>query len=340
MRFIERIGEIPVGVKGCLAALGNFDGFHRGHQVIIGEAGRLAREMGVPCVVITTEPHPRSFFKPGQPAFRLTPAAERERLLDNFAVDALISLPFDQALANLAAQDFVVSVLKGALDVMSVIVGYDYRFGKDRGGGVNMLRWMGVEENFGVAVINPVSSDGGKEVYSSTTIRELLRAGNIREATQQLGHWWRIGGMVQAGDRRGRTIGFPTANIPLGEHLIPAHGVYAVRAFIDGAGDRAFGGVANVGRRPTFAKDDILLEAHLFDFSEDIYDKFVGIELVSFIRPEQKFTGITALKDQIARDSDTARSLLKDPEYDRGLFPDPTLEDYLDAHPAPPPMRW
>lgn len=337
MRLLRHINEVTNSFRGNVVALGNFDGFHRGHQVVIGEAGRLAREMGLGLTVVVTEPHPVSFFAPKAPPFRLTPFRERAQLLEQFGVDQLLVLPFDKELASMPAQEFVTEILLKGLDTKHVFVGYDYRFGKGRGGGTDVLAWMGEMEGFGLSVIKPVTvglEGYAGEVYSSTLVRQALQAGEARKAAALLGHWWSINGRVTKGDQRGRTIGFPTANVELGESLQPKLGVYAVRVHIDG-GEALVNGVANVGRRPTFDKRDILLEAHLFDFEGDLYDKHLRVELVAFLRPEQKFDGFEALKAQIEQDCKVARIVLAEPENSRDRLEAPTLDRYLSLFPEP-----
>lgn len=335
MRLLRHIEEIQVEHRGNVVALGNFDGFHRGHQVVIGEAGRTAREMGLGLTVVVTEPHPVSFFAPKAPPFRLTPFRERAQLLEQFGVDQLLVLPFDKSLAGMLAQDFVMDILVDGLDTKHVFVGYDYRFGKQRGGGTDVLGYMGEMEGFGLTVIKPVTvglEGYAGEVYSSTLVRQALQAGQARKAAALLGHWWSINGRVTSGDQRGRTIGFPTANVELGESLQPKLGVYAVRVHIEGD-EAVYGGVANIGNRPTFDKRDVLLEVHLFDFNADLYEKHVRVELVAFLRPEQKFDGIDALKDQIYKDGRVARIVLAEPENDRDRLEPPTLDRYLSLFP-------
>ncbi|MCJ9428462.1 bifunctional riboflavin kinase/FAD synthetase [Kordiimonas marina] len=337
MRLFRHINEVTSSDRGSVVALGNFDGFHRGHQVVIGEAGRLAREMGVNLTVVVTEPHPISFFAPNKPPFRLTPFRERSQLLEQFGVDQLLVLPFDQDLAAMSAQDFVTDILLDGLGAYHVCVGYDYRFGKGRGGGTDVLAWMGEMEGFGLSVIRAVTvglEGYAGEVYSSTLVRQALQAGEARKAAALLGHWWSINGRVTSGDKRGRTIGFNTANVELGESLEPKLGVYAVRVHIEGD-DRILTGVANIGRRPTFDKRDVLLEVHLFDFDEDLYERHLRVELVAFLRPEQKFDGLDALKAQIARDCKVAKVVLAEPENARDRLEPPTLDRYLDLFPEP-----
>ncbi|WND02863.1 bifunctional riboflavin kinase/FAD synthetase [Temperatibacter marinus] len=331
MKLYRHINEVEKSMKGCVVALGNFDGFHRGHRVVIGEAGRLAKQMNVPLALVVTEPHPVSFFAPDRPPFRLTPFRERIQLLEHFGVDFLVILPFDKELASMTAQDFVTDILIQGLDAKHIFVGYDYRFGKMRGGGNNVLSYMGEMEGFGHTVIKPVVAgiEGyAGEICSSTLVRKALLAGEARKAAALLGHWWSINGKIIKGDQRGRTIGFPTANIELGESQQPLMGVYAVRVLLEND-SQVYEGVANIGQRPTFDKRDVLLEVHLFDFDGDIYNKHARVELVSFIREEKKFNGLEELKDQIERDCRVARVVLATTENDRDHLHLPTLEEYL-----------
>ncbi|MFC3052443.1 bifunctional riboflavin kinase/FAD synthetase [Kordiimonas pumila] len=337
MQLLRHITEVPDNKRGSVVALGNFDGFHRGHQVVIGEAGRIARLLDVPLVVVVTEPHPVSFFRPDVPSFRLTPFRERVQLLEHFGVDQLLVLPFDKELAGMSAQAFVTDILREGLNANHVFVGYDYRFGKGRGGGIDVLAWMGEMEGFGLSVIRAVSvglEGYAGEAYSSTVVRRALQNGEARKAAGLLGHWWTINGRVTHGDQRGRTIGFPTANVELGESLEPKRGVYAVRVCIEGSTD-VFCGVANIGNRPTFDKRDVMLEVHLFDFKGDLYERHLRVELVAFLRPEKKFDGLEALKSQIQLDSKIARVVLAESENDRARLMLPTLDKYLEAFPEP-----
>lgn len=338
MEIVRHPQDLPPRARGCVLALGNFDGFHRGHQVVVGEAGRLARAMGVNLAVVTTEPHPRSFFRPGAPPFRLTPFRERVFLLDHFGVDVLGSLPFDADLAATPPQDFVRDILVDGFGAMHVVVGYDYRFGAKRAGGTHLLGYMGDMEGFGLTALAPVTfgiEGAAGEVYSSSLVRETLRQGRARRAASLLGHWWAVSGRILRGDARGRAIGFPTANIELGDALQPRLGVYAVRMILEGE-DRVLEGVANLGRRPTFDKQDVLLEVHIFDFDEDLYGRHARVEFVGFVREERKFSGIDELKAQIDRDARTARTMLADPENARPRLLPPRLQDYLESFPEPP----
>jgi riboflavin kinase/FMN adenylyltransferase len=296
---------MPPQWKDAAVALGNFDGVHRGHQMLIQRTAEQARAGKAPVVALTFEPHPRRFFVPDTAPFRLTLPPAKLRLLEQHGVQAVLAQRFDQAFADLSPDAFVEDVLLKGLAARHVVCGYDFTFGARRGGNVEMLREKGRDRGFGVTVLDPVMREG--EIYSSTRIREALRAGWVSEAAGLLGHAWEIEGTVELGDQRGRTIGFPTANVALGEHLRPRFGVYAVRALVDGEWRNA---VANLGRRPTFGKLQENFEVHVFDFSADLYGKVLRVALVEFIRPEMKFAGLDQLKAQIAADGEAARRLL------------------------------
>jgi riboflavin kinase / FMN adenylyltransferase len=336
LEIFRHIEELSGQFDNCVVALGNFDGFHRGHQAVIGEAGRFAREKSVPLAIFTTEPHPRSFFAPGADNFRLTPFRARARLLEAFGVDVLFVPQFDAELAATSAEDFVGRILVGALGAGRVVVGYDYRFGKGRRGDVGLLKDLRAKHDYELTIIDPVAfgiEGVAGEVYSSSLVREALLRGEARRAAALLGHWWSIDGRIVRGDERGRTIGFATANIELHETIIPRHGVYAVRLSLEGFEDTILDGVANIGKRPTFDKQDELLEVHLFDFDRDIYDVHASVELVGFIRGEEKFDGIEALKAQIKADCTTARQILDDPDNERAHLSLPDLDSYLKRYP-------
>jgi riboflavin kinase/FMN adenylyltransferase len=297
--------QTPAAWKGGVVALGNFDGVHRGHQALIADAARTAKTLGAPVVALTFEPHPRGFFVPDTGPFRLTLPPAKLRLLAHYGVQAVLAQRFDAPFAALSADAFIDDVLLKGLGAHHVVCGYDFTFGARRGGNVEFLRQAGALRGIGVTVLEPVMREG--EIYSSTRIREALRAGWITEAAELLGHAWEIEGTVELGDQRGRTIGFPTANVALGEHIRPRFGVYAVRALVDGTWRDA---VANLGRRPTFGKLQENFEVHLFDFAGDLYGQTLRVALVDFIRPEMKFAGLDALKAQIAADGQAARAIL------------------------------
>jgi len=295
----------PPEWAGGVIALGNFDGVHRGHQALVASAQQEARTLDAPLVALTFEPHPRRYFVPDTGPFRLTLLPAKVRLLEACGVQAVLAQRFDPAFAAITAQAFIDNVLLQGLGARHVVCGYDFTFGARRSGNVERLREMAAERALGVTVLDPVMHEG--EIYSSTRIREALRAGWASEASELLGHHWEIEGEVEKGDQRGRTIGFPTANVALGEHLRPRFGVYAVRALVNGEWRN---GVANLGRRPTVGKLQENFEVHLFDFAGDLYGQVLRVQLVDFIRPEMKFSGLDALKAQIAADCDAARRLL------------------------------
>lgn len=329
MKIFRHYEQLPDAVKGSVVVLGNFDGFHKGHQTVIGQAGRLAREMKTTLSVLVVEPHPRHFFNPGQEEFRLTSFRTKAHLLEQFGVDTLIVLPFDYKLSHMLAQDFVLDVLVAGLEACHVFVGYDYRFGAGRGGSAAVLQQMGHEEQIGVSVVEKIME--GDHIYSSTNIRQALRAGDVRGSARRLGHWWHVEGHVQKGDQRGRTINFPTANLSMDGYIKPRLGVYAVRVVVpSGPAKGIWDGVANVGKRPTFEKTDITLEAHIFNFDYDIYELPVQVEFVDFIRPELKFDGLEALKNQIMQDCEVAAKILRLPENQAAYIPAPHLRDHLE----------
>ncbi len=297
--------SVPQAWQGGAVALGNFDGVHRGHQALLQRTVEQAAALVAPVIALTFEPHPRRFFVSDTGPFRLTLPPAKVRLLEQYGVQAVLAQRFDQAFAAVPPDAFVDEVLLSGLGARHVVCGYDFTFGARRGGNVEKLRKRGKDKGFGVTVLDPVMREG--EIYSSTRIREALRAGWASEAAELLGHAWEIEGVVEQGDRRGRTIGFPTANVALGEHLRPRFGVYAVRALVDGTWRN---GVANLGKRPTVGKLQENFEVHLFDFASDLYGQTLRVELVDFIRPEMKFAGLDQLKAQIAADGEAAQRIL------------------------------
>ena len=316
MQIFEDYRDIPAAFRGSAIAIGNFDGVHLGHQAVIGEAGRIARAQGDPWAVMSFEPHPRLFFKPDQPPFRITPKRAKSQAVANLGCDMMIVLPFDRALATMEAEAFVSDVLVGALQVKHVVCGYDFHFGKGRAGNPAMLLDAGQRLGFDFNVVNAVD-DGDGHVYSSTLIREHLKSGDPRQVAELLGRPFEIAGTVVDGDKRGRTIGFPTANIAIDGYIEPRFGIYAVRLALDDAVTpdsvrpaEWINGVANLGIRPMFETEKPWLEVHLFDYSGDLYNRNVRVQLIDFLRPEMKFDGIEALKDQIAQDCQAARRLL------------------------------
>lgn len=321
MRLFRHHQNLPAAVQGAVVAIGNFDGVHRGHQAVIGKACRLAEEFGAPTGVLTFEPHPRQFFQPDQPAFRLTPFRVKTRLIGTLGVDALFALPFNQALASLGAEEFARDVLgPEGLAARHLVVGENFHFGRKRQGDAAMLTQLGRRYGFGVTCVQRLLA-GGSEPYSSTHVREQLQAGNPTRAALLLGRYWEIEGRVLHGAKRGRDLGYPTANIDLEEILQPLFGVYAVRARLDREEDdpasgQWLAGVANIGISPMFATDRPLLEVHLFDYDGNLYGKHLRVALVDYLRPEMTFPSIAALKEQMAEDSRRARVTLAWEEWD------------------------
>lgn len=306
MIVVRHFEHVPAAAKGAVVAIGNFDGVHLGHQALIAAGKRQAAEMGAPFGILAFEPHPQEFFRKGGEKFRLTPFRPKAEMLCRLGVDVLFAVPFNAKLAAMPAAQFVSDVLVKGLGVSHVITGEDFQFGKGRGGDAALLQAEGARAGFGASVFDVVMAEGDRKV-SSTDIRAALKRGDPREAARLLGHEWTVEGHVRGGDKRGRTIGFPTANVSLKGYLEPALGVYAVRASVGGV---TYGAVANFGRRPTFDKQDTLLEVHLFDFDGDLYGRQLETAFVDFIRPERKMSGLDELKAQIAADSEIARAML------------------------------
>jgi riboflavin kinase/FMN adenylyltransferase len=310
MRIFRHYRDVPAAFRGAVLAVGNFDGVHRGHQALIGEAGRLARERGGLLGVLAFEPHPQEFFRPSPECFRLTPFRTKARLLAELGTDVMFALTFDAEMAAKNAHEFVLDVLIDALGVGHVVVGADFQFGKGRSGNTATLSYMGEMEGLGVTIFEPVARTGQK--ISSTQIRDALKAGRPEEAASLLGHWWTVEARVEHGDKRGRLIGVPTANMRLDDYLKPAFGIYAVKATIidEDKPVSRHDGVANFGIRPMFESPVPLLETFLFDYSGDLYGKHLAVELVSYLRPEAKLDSLDALKSQIATDEAAARQVL------------------------------
>lgn len=311
MRIFRHYNDVPDECKGGVVAIGNFDGVHRGHQALLAEARRCARERNAIFGVLAFEPHPREYFRPSAECFRLTPFRTKARLLAQQGSEAMFALPFDRAMAETSAQDFILEVLINGLGAGAVVVGSDFQFGKGRAGNTAVLSYMGEMEGLGVIVF-PAVEDERHGKISSSRIRRALKEGRPREAADLLGHCWTIESRVEHGDGRGRTIGVPTANMRIDGYLAPAFGVYAVRATImdDDRPAGHFDGVANVGIRPMFESPVPLLETWLFEFSGELYGRHLAVELVEYLRPEARFDSLDALKRQIDADANVARAVL------------------------------
>jgi riboflavin kinase/FMN adenylyltransferase len=296
-------------LEHCVVAIGNFDGVHRGHAVVIEHATRLARQLARPSAVLTFEPHPADFFAASTRLFRLTPEIVKGRALAGLGLAGMIVLQFDAQLAGLSAEAFVSDVLVRRLGIAAAVVGYDFHFGKARQGSPAFLLDAGRRHGFAVEVVEKVTADasGSLVAVSSTAIREALESGAVATAAGFLGRPWSVIGTVIAGEKLGRTLGFPTANLRLDPACRLAHGIYAVRVIVDGA---VFDGVASFGRRPTFDNGPPLLEVFLFDFKGDLYGKTITVSFIDWIRGEEKFGHPDDLVAQMHRDAAMAQRIL------------------------------
>lgn len=309
MRRHQNFATIPTADKGSVVAIGNFDGVHLGHQSVIALARAVAVERQAPLGIVTFEPHPRSFFAPDAPAFRLMNANAKATRLEKLGIAQLYEIPFNAELAGLSADAFVEQVLVWGLGVAHIVVGADFRFGKGRTGSVETLIEAGRVAGFGVTVA-PLVSDA-KGDYSSTATREALTAGRPDEAARILGHWHRIEGQVEKGDQRGRELGYPTANLTIDGLHQPKYGIYAVIVDVQsGPFAGRYHAAASMGVRPTFGINHPNLESYLFDFEGDIYGQDISVALVEYIRPEEKFDDLDALIGQMDADCAKARKIL------------------------------
>jgi riboflavin kinase/FMN adenylyltransferase len=311
LRILRHFEDVPDDLRGAVVAIGNFDGVHRGHRALIAEAKRQAEAKGAALAVLSFEPHPQEYFRPSPDCFRLTPLRTKSRLLADLGVDVLFALPFDGDMARRSPEDFALNILVKGLGISGVVVGHDFEFGQKRAGNLNTLRMLGGKYDFSVTAFDTVTASGDDKI-SSTLIRQLLKQAKPEEAARLLGYAWTIEARVEHGDARGRTMGFPTANMHLHHCLAPAYGVYAVRVTIL-EGDHAVArhdGVANFGIRPMYQVNVPLLETHLFDFDGDLYGKYLSVEMIQYIRPEAKFPSLADLIAQIGADAARARAIL------------------------------
>ena len=306
MELFENPEALPPPYRGGAVAIGNFDGLHPGHAQLIGQARDRALGASCPAGVLTFEPHPKAVFRPDAPPFRLTPWPVKQRLLASLGLDFVVVLTFDRDFASRSAEAFIDLTLVAGLGVSHVVVGYDFCFGRGRTGTGETLIAAGRSKGFGVTRMTAVKGPDG-EVYSASRIRHFIAEGDVRTASRLLGRPWEIEGAVEAGDRVGRQLGFPTANLRLGETLHPAFGIYAAQVLIDGSWRDA---AVSIGTRPTVADRGVLLEAHVFDFSGDLYGRIVRVRLIDYLRAEAKFPDLGALKRQIAEDCRVARARL------------------------------
>jgi riboflavin kinase/FMN adenylyltransferase len=298
--------RMPDAMRGGVVALGNFDGFHLGHQAVAGEAIRQAKAEGRPAIIATFDPHPVRFFAPQSPWFRLTTLDQRQRHFEAAGADAMLVFDFDAELAATSAEDFIAKLLVDRLGIGAVVTGEDFTFGKGRGGNIDVLRDFGSAHGLSSTAMGPVVDNFG--VISSSRIRDALKEGDCETAMTLLTRPFAVEGIVQHGDKNGRLLGYPTANIDMGHYLRPRYGIYAVKGRLpDG---RVLDGAANLGIRPTFDPPKELLEPHFFDFSEDIYGQTIEVEFHAFIRGEAKFDSMDALMAQMAQDCNEAREIL------------------------------
>jgi riboflavin kinase / FMN adenylyltransferase len=299
---------VPAHLRGAVLVLGNFDGVHLGHRHVIGQGLDLAQQLGRPAVALTFEPHPRSFFRPSEPVFRLTPRQQKQALLLSAGLAGVITMPFDAELAALSAEAFMRARLIGQMQAAGLVCGHDFHFGKGRAGSPETLVAYGAEHGLPVRIVTPFQS--GTALVSSSAIRAALREGDVAGAARLLGRDWSVTGEVRHGDKRGRLLGYPTANMVLAPECTLKHGIYAVRMIVDGISRP---GVASFGRRPTFDDGAPRLETFLFDFSGDLYGKMVEVSFVGWLRGEAKFDSVEALIVQMQQDEAQARLILADP---------------------------
>ncbi|HEX9881826.1 MAG TPA: bifunctional riboflavin kinase/FAD synthetase [Hyphomicrobium sp.] len=314
MQVVHGYRDVPPSARGAVLAIGNFDGVHRGHQALIKAAVEEARAIGAPAGVLVFEPHPREFFHPEEPHFRLTPLKEKLQIFEALGLDLAIVVTFDAALAALSAEDFIGRVLVEGLAARHVVIGYDFFFGRSRGGTPETMRTGARELGFGLTVVSPVAEDG--EVFSSSAIRVHLAQGDAKGAARMLGRWWRASGAVVGGAKRGTGLGFPTANVPLPRGTGLGHGIYAVRVYL---GDERYDGAAYLGTRPTYDDGMPVLEVFLFDFDDDLYGRRIEVEFIDFIRADRKFDSSEALITQMQADCVRAKETL-------ALAPDAPLD--------------
>jgi riboflavin kinase/FMN adenylyltransferase len=307
MRWLDHRDPVPGPLRGAVIALGNFDGFHRGHQAVAGKAIRWAQAEGRPSIIATFDPHPVRFFRPDVPPFRLTTLEQRQELYLAAGATAMLVFHFDAELAGTSAEDFIRTILIERFGAHGVVTGGDFTFGKGAKGNVDLLRDLGGELGLQSRVVAAVSE--GEEVVSSSRIRQALRDGDPQLAAQLLTRPFAIRGIVEHGDKRGRTIGYPTANLAIDHYLRPKYGIYAVTGRILATG-QMLKGAANIGIRPQFEPPKELLEPYFFDFSGDLYGQEIEVAFHHFLRGEAKFDSLEGLIEQMDRDCAEARRLL------------------------------
>lgn len=309
MKIFRDLSEVPAGYKNAVITLGNFDGLHLGHRAIIDKAGNIAKANNYPLALMTFEPHPREFFaREGAAGIRIYNLRSKLAIIKSLGVECVFLMRFNNSLTGLSAHDFVRNILVDGLSARHVITGENFYFGKNRGGDKELMAQEAKRLGFDYTACQQVTAANGESI-SSSAIRELLGQGNMKKTAALLNRPYHINGRVERGESRGRTIGFPTANIALDKLFLPRYGVYAVQVRIDGQ-EKTYNGVANLGIKPTFGVHAPLLELHLFDTSQDLYGKRMCVEFIDFIRGEQKFASLADLKSQIANDAEKAKEIL------------------------------
>ncbi|TDQ63991.1 riboflavin kinase/FMN adenylyltransferase [Maritalea mobilis] len=305
--IVENLGQLPQHLRGGVVAIGNFDGCHRGHQSIFERAKQMAAANNVPALVLTFEPHPRDVFAPEPFMFRLTERNQKARLVEAMGFDGIVIMPFTKDFSQKSAPEFIENYIVDQLGASIVTVGADFHFGKNRAGTPQYLVEAGPKYGFDV-VINHMLDEGDAPV-SSTRVREALREGEVRFANQLLGYHAFIAGEVSHGDKRGRELGYPTANLHLSPHEGLKHGVYVVRARVKG---KTYHGVANFGRRPMFDNGMTLFETHIFDFAQEVYGEYMEVALCEYLRGEENFNSLDELIAAMDKDSEKAKAILAD----------------------------
>ena len=307
MQLIRGLHNLRPEHRGCVATIGNFDGVHLGHQAVIGQLAEKADELCLPTVVITFEPQPMEYFRPGQTPARLTRLREKVQALRRFRVNRILCMPFNQKLASMPAEEYIRRVLVEGLDVKYLVVGDDFRFGKDRAGNFEMLQQAG--QQFGFQVVNMHTFMIDNRRVSSTRVREALNQGDLAEAERLLGRSYRMSGRVAHGEKLGRQLGYPTANIHVHRKATPLQGIFVVEVF--GIEGEPLPGVASLGTRPTVDGKKTILEVYLFDFDRDIYGAYLQVSFLNKLRDEERFSTLDALKVQIGKDVEDTRQYFK-----------------------------
>ena len=301
--------ESQINEKLFHLAIGNFDGIHLGHKAIISKLVKDAKENKKPSAILSFNPHPRQFFDREFDKYQIISENNKIKILEDLGIDNFISLTFDKTIANLTPKEFIEKIIIKKMKVHKLMIGYDFRFGKDRKGDTLLLQDYSAIHGFSLEIINPIKTKDTKEVFSSTSIRKAINSGDFKKANYLLGYNWSMEGIVIEGHKRARQINFPTANMLPHQQIFPSKGVYVIHALL---GEKKYNGIANFGERPTVDGKELLLETHLFDFKQDIYGKQLTVQFLTFIRKEKKFDSFALLAEQIKRDKQTAKNYFKE----------------------------